>query len=198
MPSLTTSDVALIEVGVALLQTILLAVAGFVAFFQLRATQKSRYLESLVRMFEDFGSRGAYADADAVLGLPASFADYSSEEVELATWVTRVYEKIAFLVESDMIPADYLVPLYSRRIIWTWDALQPFIQEQRRLRDSGGEYRIAGDGRYFEMLASRALDYRKKIFKDPSRVHSPVPKEYRQRVMRQLARGERLGALGLE
>ncbi|GEM_PF-3086445 len=198
MPSLTTNDVALIEVGVALLQTILLAAAGFVAYFQLRATQKTRYLEAIVRMFEDFGSRGAYADTDAVLGLPASYADFTTEEVELATWVTRVHEKIAFLVESGMIPEEYIVPLYSRRIMWTWSALQPYIMEQRRLRDTGGEYRIAGDGRYFEKLAERARAYRKRIFKDERRAISPVPPEYRQRVLRQMASGQPLGSFGLD
>ena len=194
MPSLTTNTVALIEVVVALLQTILLVVAGLVAVFQLRATQKSRYLESLVRMFEDFGSHDAYADADAVLGLPATYQEYTPQEVELATWAVRVYEKIAFLVDTEMIPANYIIPLYSRRIVWTWDALQPYIQEERRLRDSGGEYRMAGDGRYFERLAKRALAYRQQTFKDASRAHPDVPTSYRERLRAAIARGERIGS----
>ena len=198
MPSLTTNDVALIVAGVALLLTIFLAIAGFVAYFQVRATQKTRSLEAAVRLFEDFGSRGAYADTDAVLGLPASYADFTAEEMELATWVTRVYEKIAFLVESGMIPEEYIVPLYSRRILWTWSALQPYIIEQRRLRDTGGEYRMSGDGRYFEQLAERARAYRKRAFKDEPGAFSPVPTEYRQWVLQQMARGQRLGSPGLD
>ncbi len=194
MPSLTTNNVALIEVVVALLQTILLVVGGSVAIFQLRATQKSRYLEAVVRMFEDFGSRDAYADADAVLGLPATYQEYTPQEVALAIWAVRVYEKIAFLVDTEMIPANYIIPLYSRRIVWTWDALQPFIQEERRLRDSGGEYRMAGDGRYFERLAKRALTYRQQTFKEASRAHPAVPAAYRERLRVAIARGERIGS----
>ncbi len=194
MPSLTTNDVAGIEVAVALFQTIVLVVAGLVAVFQLRATQKSRYLEAVVRMFEDFGSRDAYADADAVLGLPAAIQDYTSQEVELATWAVRVYEEIAFLTQSGMIPENYIIPLYSRRIVWSWDALQPFIQNERQLRDNGGEYRLGGDGRYFEGLAKRALAYRERTFKDPKRAHPPVPETYRERLRAAIARGERIGS----
>jgi len=194
MPSLTTNDVAAIEVAVALFQTIVLVVAGLVAIFQLRATQKSRYLEAVVRMFGDFGSRDAYADADAVLGLPATIQEYTTQEVELATWAVRVYEEIAFLVSSGMIPENYIIPLYSRRVVWSWDALQPFIQNERSLRDSGGEYRLAGDGRYFEGLAKRALAYRERTFKDAKRAHPPVPEAYRERLRAAIARGERIGS----
>jgi len=194
MPSLTTNDVAIIEVAVALFQTIVLVVAGLVAVFQLRATQQSRYLDAVVRMFEDFGSRDAYADSDAVLGLPVSIDDYTSQETELATWAVRVFEEIAFLVESGMMPANYIVPLYSRRILWSWDALQPFILEQRRLRDSGGEYRLGGDGRYFEALAKRSLAYRERVFKGAKRAHPPVPEAYRERLRAAIARGERIGS----
>jgi hypothetical protein len=147
-----------------------------------------------MRMFDDIGSRAAYEDADAALGLPRRIEDYTPEERELATWTTRVYEQLAFLVESGMIPEKYIVPLDSRRIVWTWDALQPYIQEQRRLRDSGGSYRISGDGRYFELLAARALRYRKRTFGETPRAHPPIPQDYREQVLQTIARGERIGS----
>ncbi len=93
-----------------------------------------------------------------------------------------------------MIPAKYIVPLDSRRIVWTWDALQPYIQEQRRLRDSGGGYRISGDGRYFERLAARAVRYRQREFGETPRAHPSIPQEYRERVRQMIARGERIGS----
>ena len=143
MFGLNTTQVALIEAAVAVLQTLLLVIGGAVAWRQLHEAQRTRYLGAIIRMFDDIGSRAAYEDADAALGLPHRIEDYTPEELELATWTTRVYEQLAFLVESGMIPEKYIVPLDSRRIVWTWDALQPYIQEQRRLRDSGGSYRIS-------------------------------------------------------
>lgn len=196
MFSLNSSQITLIEVGVAALQTLLLVLAGVIAWRQVREAQRSRYLGAILRMFDEVGSREAYQDADAALGLPERIEDYTPEELELATWTTRVYEQLAFLVESGMIPAQYIVPLDSRRILWTWDALQPFIQEQRRLRDSGGGYRISGDGRYFELLARRALRYRTRAFGGAKRAHPPIPQEYRERVRQMIARGERIGSGG--
>ncbi|HEX8995610.1 MAG TPA: hypothetical protein VF812_06235 [Ktedonobacterales bacterium] len=194
--ALDSTTIALIEVCVAALQTILLIVAGVVAWSQLREAQRARYLGAIIRMFDEIGSREAYQDADAALGLPDRIEDFTPEELELATWTTRVYEQLAFLVESGMIPPEYIVPLDSRRIVWTWDALQPYIQEQRRLRDSGGGYRISGDGRFFERLAQRAVRYRARSFRDPKQVHPPVPKDYRERVLQMIARGERIGSNG--
>ncbi len=197
MGALTTFQIAVIEALVAVAQTLVLFVAGAVAWRQLRESQRTRYLGAIIRMFDELGSREAYDDADAALGLPARIEDYTPEERELATWTTRVYEKLAFLVESGMIPARYIVPLYSRRIVWTWDALQPYIQEQRRLRDSGGAYRISGDARYFELLAQRSLRYRTRAFGDGKRVHPPIPQDYREQVLQMIARGERIGSGGV-
>ncbi len=196
MPAIDTSQLALLEALVAVLQTLILVVAGFVAWRQLREAQRARFLGAIIRMYDDLGSREAYEDADAVLGLPAHIEEYTPEEMELATWTTRVYEKLGFLVESGMIPAEYIIPLYSRRIAWTWEALQPFIQDQRRLRDDSGAYRMSGDGRYFEMLAKRALSYREREFKGSKRAHPTVPPAYRDRVLEMTARGERLGSGG--
>lgn len=194
MFGLNPTQIALIEAAVAVLQTLVLVIAGAVAWQQLHEAQRTRYLGAIIRMFDDIGSRAAYEDADAALGLPGRIEDYTPEELELATWTTRVYEQLAFLVESGMIPAKYIVPLDSRRIVWTWDALQPYIQEQRRLRDSGGSYRISGDGRYFERLAERALNYRKRTFGETPRSHPPIPQDYRERVRQMIARGERIGS----
>jgi hypothetical protein len=196
MPAFDASQIALLEALVAVLQTVLLVVAGYVAWRQLREAQRARLLSAMIRLFDDLGSRDAYEDADAALGLPARIEDYTPEELELATWTTRVYEKLGFMVESGMIPASYIIPLYSRRIIWTWDALQPFIQEQRRLRDDGGAYRMSGDGRYFEALMKRALTFRERVFKVDKRAHPAVPAAYRERVQETIARGERLGSGG--
>ncbi len=194
---LDSTQIALIEAFVAGLQTLVLVVAGAVGWRQLREAQRSRYLGAIIRMFDEIGSREAYEDADAALGLPARIEEYTPEELELATWTTRVYEKLAFLVESGMIPAKYIVPLDSRRILWTWDALQPFIQEQRRLRDSGGAYRISGDGRFFELLTQRALRYRTGAFgKTMQRIHPPIPQDYRELVRQKIALGERIGSGG--
>ena len=196
MPAIDASQVALLEALVAILQTVVLVVAGFVAWRQLREAQRARFLGAIIRMYDDLGSREAYEDADAALGLPGRIEEYTPEGLELATWTTRVYEKLGFLVESGMIPAEYIIPLYSRRVVWTWEALQPFIQEQRRLRDDGGAYRMSGDGRYFELLAKRALAYRERAFKGSKRAHPSVPAAYRERVREMVARGERLGSGG--
>ncbi|HET9110890.1 MAG TPA: hypothetical protein VFN78_08715 [Ktedonobacterales bacterium] len=194
MLSLDSTQIALIEAGVAVAQTLLLVVAGVVAWRQWSEARRARYLGAILRMFDELGSREAYEDADAALGLPARFEDYTPEEAELATWTARVYERLAFLVESGMIPAKYIVPLESRRIVWTWDALQPYIQEQRRLRDSGGGYHISGDGRYFERLATRALRYRVRTFGETKRAHPSIPQDYRAEVLKMIARGERIGS----
>ncbi len=194
MFALNSSLIALIGIVVAALQTVLLVVAGAVAWQQLHEAQRARYLGAIIRMFDDIGSRASYEDADAVLGLPPTIEEFTTQEMELATWTTRVYEQLAFLVESGMIPEKYIVPLDSRRILWTWDALQPYIQEQRRLRDSGGAYRISGDGRYFEMLVARALRYRSHVFGRTKRQHPPIPSDYRERVLQMIARGERIGS----
>ncbi len=196
MPAIDASQIALLEALVAVLQTVVLVVAGLVAWRQLREAQRARFLGAIIHMYDELGSREAYEDADAALGLPVSIEEYTPEELELATWTTRVYEKLGFLVESGMIPAQYIIPLYSRRIIWTWDALQPFIQEQRRLRDDGGAYRMSGDGRYFELLAKRAANYRASEFKGSKRAHPTVPPAYREKVREMIARGERLGSGG--
>lgn len=196
MPAFDASQIAVLEALVAILQTVLLVVAGYVAWRQLREAQRARLLSAMIRLFDDLGSRDAYEDADAALGLPARIEDYTPEELELATWTTRVYEKLGFMVESGMIPASYIIPLYSRRIVWTWDALQPFIQEQRRLRDDGGAYRMSGDGRYFEALMKRSLTFRERAFKLGKRAHPTVPAAYRERVQEAIARGERLGSGG--
>jgi hypothetical protein len=190
MPQLNGNLLTLVGIVVALLQTLLLALAGFVAWFQLRETAKTRYLEAVIRMFEDFGSREAYFEADAILGLPQHIEDFSPQEVELATWAVRVYEKIAFLVDSGMIPAQYIVPLYSRRIIWAWDALLPYIEEQRRLRDTGGAYRMAGDAIYFQALVRLALRHRARRFS--RRVHPPIPGAYRERLKALIESGQSL------
>jgi hypothetical protein len=191
MFGLTPELVTVVGIAVTLLQTLLLAIAGFVAYFQVRETARTRYLAALVRMFDDFGSREAYQYADAVLGLPQRVEDYTAEEMELATWEVRVYEKIAFLVESGMIPAEYLIPLYSRRIVWSWQALQPYIMEQRRLRDTGGAYRLAGDAHNFEKLAKRARAYRARTY-PAKRVDPPIPGDYRRQVAAAVAQGRPL------
>ncbi len=196
MPAIDASQIALLEALVAVLQTLVLVVAGFVAWRQLREAQRARFLGAIIHMYDDLGSREAYEDADAALGLPAHIEEYTLEEQELATWTTRVYEKLGFLVESNLIPAEYIIPLYSRRIVWTWEALQPFIQQQRSQRDDGGAYRMSGDGRYFEMLATRARAYRARAFKGSKRAHPTVPPAYRERVLAMIARGERLGSGG--
>ena len=196
MFGLNAIQVALIGAIVAAVQTVLLVVAGAFAWRQLREAQRTRYLGAIIPMFDDIASREAYQDADAALGLPDRIEEYTPEELELATWTTRVYEQLAFLVESGMIPAKYIVPLDSRRIVWTWDALQPYIQEQRRLRDSGGAYRVSGDGRFFELLAKRALRYRRQTFGETKRAHPPIPQDYRAQVLQLIARGERIGSGG--
>lgn len=194
MPAIDASQIAFVEALVAALQTLVLVVAGYVAWRQLREAQRARLLSAMIRMYDDLGSREAYEDADAALGLPARIEDYTPEEKELATWTTRVYEKLGFLVESGMIPARYIIPLYSRRIVWTWDALQPFIQDQRRLRDTGGAYRMSCDGRYFESLMKRALTFRERAFTGGKRSHPEVPAAYRDAVQDRIARGERIGS----
>ena len=196
MPAIDANQLALLEALVAVLQTLVLVVAGFVAWRQLREAQRARFLGAIIHMYDDLGSREAYEDADAALGLPARIEEYTLEEKELATWTTRVYEKLGFLVESNLIPAEYIIPLYSRRIVWTWEALQPFIQEQRRQRDDGGAYRMSGDGRYFELLTKRAVAYRDRAFKGSKRAHPTVPPAYREGVLEAIARGERLGSGG--
>jgi hypothetical protein len=198
MPAIDATQLAFLEALVAVLQTLVLVVAGLVAWRQLREAQRARYLGAIIRTFDDLGSRESFEDADAALGLPTRVEEYTPEETELATWTTRVYEKLGFLVESGLIPADYIIPLYSRRIIWTWDALQPFIQDQRRLRDTGGAYRMSGDGRYFETLAKRALTYRARAFKGAERMRPKVPPAYRERVAEMIARGERIGSGGYQ
>jgi hypothetical protein len=189
MPSISNNVVALVGVVTALLQVVLLAVAGFVAWFQLREAAKTRYLEALVRMFDDFGSREAYFDADALLGLPQRIENYNNEEIELAIWSVRTYEKIGFFVDTGMIPEEFIIPLYSRRIVWSWAALWPFIQWQRTLRDEGGAYRMAGDGLYFERLYKRAKTYRQHQYRG-KRADPPIPDAYRQRLAEILASGE--------
>ncbi|MBF6590892.1 MAG: hypothetical protein IVW57_10250, partial [Ktedonobacterales bacterium] len=163
--------------------------AGFVAWFQLREAAKTRYLEALIRMFDDFGSREAYFEADALLGLPQRIEDFSPAEIGLASWSVRIYEKIGFLVDTGLIPEDLIVPLYSRRILWSWDALQPYIKQQRELRDNGGAYRMAGDGLYFERLYQRALAYRRRHYRG-QRANPPVPAAYRERLQQILASGQ--------
>lgn len=190
MAQINGNLLTLVGIIVALLQTLLLALAGFVAWFQLRETAKTRYLEAVIRMFEDFGSRQAYFEADAILGLPQRIEDFTAEEVELAAWAVRVYEKLAFLVDSGMIPAQYIVPLYSRRIVWAWDALLPYIEEQRRLRDTGGAYRMAGDAIYFQGLTKLALRHRARRFR--RRVHPPIPPAYRERLQALIQNGQPL------
>ncbi len=189
--ALPADQVALIGIVVALLQTLLLALAGWVAWFQLRETAKSRYLEAVVRMFEDFGSKEAYAEADDVLGLPERIEDFSTDEIELATWATRVYEKIAFLVESEMIPEEFIVPLYSRRIVWSWEALNPFVERQRQLRDTGGAYRMGCDGFYFERLYKRTARYRRREFRGDRRLPA-IPAAYREQLRQRIASGARV------
>lgn len=196
MPAIDASQAAVVEALVAVLLTVVVVVAGLVAWKQAREAQRARYLGVIIRIFDDLGSREAFEDADAALGLPARIEEYTPEEWELATWTARVFEKVAFLVESGMIPADTLIPLYSRRIVWTWDALQPFIQEQRRLRDGDGSYRANCDGRYFESLVKRAVTYRSREFSDTPRARPSVPAAYRERVRAMIARGERLGSGG--
>ena len=72
-----TLDATTITLGIAIVQTIFLVLAGFAAYFQFRETAKTRYLEAVVRMFEDFGSHEAYRHADFVLGLPRRIEDFS-------------------------------------------------------------------------------------------------------------------------
>ena len=91
MFGLSTTTVALIEVCVAVPQTLVLLIAGGVAWRQLHEAQRTRYLGAIIRMYDDIGSRAAYEDADAALGLPDRIEDYTPEERELATWTTRVY-----------------------------------------------------------------------------------------------------------
>jgi hypothetical protein len=189
--SLSLDTPSLVAIGVGAVQTLILVIAGLVAWFQLRETAKTRYLEAIVRVFEEFGSQEAYRYADLVLGLPTRIEDYTPAEVELATWVVRVYEKIGFLVESEMIPADYIVPLYSRRIIWTWSAVQPYAAWQIALKQSGGLYRLAGDAHNFKRLHNRAIAYR-KAHKSREQVDPPVPAEYRQLLLTAIQRGERI------
>jgi hypothetical protein len=189
--SLSLDTPSLVAISVGAVQTLILVIAGLVAWFQLRETAKTRYLEAIVRVFEEFGSQEAYRYADLVLGLPTRIEDYTPAEVELATWVVRVYEKIGFLVESEMIPADYIVPLYSRRIIWTWSAVQPYAAWQIALKQSGGLYRLAGDAHNFKRLHNRAIAYR-KAHKSREQVDPPVPAEYRQLLLTAIQRGERI------
>jgi hypothetical protein len=189
--SISLDTPTLVAIGVGAVQTIILVIAGFVAWFQLRETAKTRYLEAIVRVFEEFGSEEAYHYADLVLGLPTRVEEYTPAEVELATWVVRVYEKIGFLVESGMIPANYIIPLYSRRIVWTWTAVQPYVAWQIALKQSGGLYRLAGDAHNFKRLHNRAIAYRKGV-KSREQVDPPIPAEYRQRLLNAIQRGERV------
>lgn len=196
MPAIDASQAAVVEALVAVLLTVVVVVAGLIAWKQAREAQRAQHLGVIIRIFDDLGSREAFEDADAALGLPARIEEYTPEEWELATWTARVFEKVAFLVESGLVPAGSLIPLYSRRIVWTWDALQPFIQEQRRLRDGDGAYRANCDGRYFESLVQRAVNYRSRAFSDSRRARPSVPVAYRERVRAMIARGERLGSGG--
>jgi hypothetical protein len=189
--SLSLDTPTLITISVGALQTLILVIAGLVAWFQLRETAKTRYLEAIVRVFEEFGSEEAYHYADLVLGLPTRIEEYTPAEVELATWVVRVYEKIGFLVESGMIPAEYIIPLYSRRIVWTWTAVQPYVTWQVALKKNGGLYRLAGDAHNFKRLHNRAIAYR-QAHKSREQVDPPIPAEYRQRLLSALQRGERV------
>ena len=57
--SLSLDTPTLVAISVGAVQTIILVIAGFVAWFQLRETAKTRYLEAIVRVFEEFGSEEA-------------------------------------------------------------------------------------------------------------------------------------------
>jgi hypothetical protein len=189
--SLSLDTATLVAISVGAVQTLVLVIAGLVAWFQLRETAKTRYLEAIVRVFEDFGSEEAYHYADLVLGLPTRVEDYTPAEVELATWVVRAYEKIGFLVESGMIPEEYIIPLYSRRIVWTWTAVQPYVTWQIALKQSGGLYRLAGDAHNFKRLHNRAIAYR-QAHKSREQVDPPIPAAYRQLLLNAIQRGERI------
>lgn len=194
MSSLNVGQVALIEVVVAALEALLVVVVGVIGWRWLRAARRAYAADTLLRLHDELGTHTAFEDTDAALGLPARIEEYTPQELELATSVTRDYERLAFLVESGVVPAAGVLPLHARRIVWVWQALQPFIREQRRLRDVGGAYRLNGDGRAFEALAQRAARSRARLYKDEKQAQPPVPAEYRERVRQAIARGERIGA----
>ena len=138
------------------LMAIAIAATAFFAVKQLREAAHARHAEVLGRIHEILGDFQVVTARQTVKSLPQNFEiellnDQQRKAVEL---VTRSFDRTGFYLWRKLIPEDLVLPEYPGAL-WHWQKLEHYVKRQREAE--GYEAR-----RFFEYMASRTREYRKK------------------------------------
>jgi hypothetical protein len=141
------------------ISTLVILVAAVIAMKQLREAAQARHVGALSKVFEDFHSEEARQDKRFIYD--NSFDDYSKCSPEIRYRVDRVIElhqRTAFLATLSLIPSDLILEMYSGTYAALWQKLELYVLGKRT------ETGLTNYGASFEVLAKKAVEYRKKRF----------------------------------
>lgn len=128
------------------------------AIVQIKEASRSRDLEALSRIFEEFRSDIFLKDRRFVYS--HDDFDYNSSTDEQRIRLERLintYNRISFLVEKRLIPKRLFLEMWSGAILASWQRLNLYVKD-RRVETGFSDWAIR-----FENLAALSEDYRKKV-----------------------------------
>lgn len=141
-------------IGVTVNAIILISTLIFGAH-QLNQLKKSRYAETLTKIYEEIHSQSAIADRDRLFS--SNLNNYCSVQIEMQILTERVVDtlnRIAYIACKNLIPAEYIVEMYSGLYVRTWEHLKDYIIGKRKF--SG----LLNYAMYFEKMYDYSVKYR--------------------------------------
>jgi len=116
---------------------------------QLRLTRKALELDGLSRVIDEVDRVHAQRDAVLAPGFPADPNRASPDQIEQARVVTNAMNRLAYLVQKDLLREKLVRDLYAESMVITWDKVQEYVKSDRQRR--GAPRRAA----HFEKQAER-------------------------------------------
>lgn len=128
------------------------------AVVQLREATRTRYLEAVARIFEEFRSKAFFQDRRFIYSHDAF--DYASCTDEERTQIERsinTFNRMSFLVEKGLLPKKLVLEMWSGALLSVWQKLESYVQDRRRVTGFS-DWAIQ-----FEHMAALSREYRTTV-----------------------------------
>lgn len=143
------SDSVTMVVGIV--QTVLLAAAGAVAWYQVRESSRARVASTLLEIFQTIHSPGNARDR-ALLFHPEG----SAEDDDAARRTIELFEWVSLLVDYRMLPRELVFDMYSDLFVAVWRAGEGTVTRAR--------VHMANYAEHLENVAREAIVFRQRHY----------------------------------